>query len=101
MPRRLRHTAGASSDLDEARRWLPTQLRSAAAARQPLAAIRADILRLAVGEHWGVRELPCTGDYRAPDRVIPDTGRPDTAADVLVLRVFGPGESRAQIRSGT
>jgi hypothetical protein len=26
--------------------------------------------------------------------VIPDTGRDETAGDVLVLRVFGPGQSR-------
>jgi hypothetical protein len=27
-------------------------------------------------------------------RVVPDTGRNDTAGDVLVLRVFGPGQDR-------
>jgi hypothetical protein len=65
-----------------------------------LAAIRADIRRLKqhpclypVGQYPGVRELPCTGGYRALNRVAPDTGRDQTAGDVQVLRVFGPGQS--------
>lgn len=29
--------------------------------------------------------------------VRPDTGRNDTAGDVLVLRVFGPGQSRERL----
>jgi hypothetical protein len=41
-----------------------------------------------------VRELPCAGGYRAICEVSLDTGRNDTAGDVLVLRVFGPGQSR-------
>jgi len=54
-------------------------------------------LRYPVGQHPGVRELPCDGSYRALYRVIPDTGRDDTAGDVRVLRVFGPGQSRTQL----
>ena len=38
-----------------------------------------------------MRELPCAGDYRALNRVIPDTGWDETAGVVRVLRVFGPG----------
>jgi hypothetical protein len=44
-----------------------------------------------------VRELPCDGGYRAPYRVIPDTGRSETAGDVLVLRVLGPGQDRGTV----
>jgi hypothetical protein len=44
-----------------------------------------------------VRGLPCDGGYRAPDRVIPDTGRDQTCGDVRVLRVFGPGQSRDRL----
>lgn len=45
----------------------------------------------------GVRELPCDGGYRALYEVIPDTGREETAGDVLVLRVFGPGQDRGML----
>jgi hypothetical protein len=47
-----------------------------------------------VGQHPGVRELPCDGGYRLLYEVRPDTGRDETAGDVRVLRVFGPGQSR-------
>jgi len=67
-------------------------------------ALRAAINRLRqhpclfpVGDHAGVRELPCEGGYRALYRVHPDTGRNETAGDVRVLRVFGPGQSREQL----
>jgi hypothetical protein len=43
-----------------------------------------------------VRELP-TGGYRALYEVIPDTGRDETAGDVRVLRVYGPGQSRDRL----
>jgi hypothetical protein len=48
-------------------------------------------------EHPGTRELPCEGGYRALYEVRPDTGRSETAGDVVVLRVFGPGQSRGQL----
>ena len=41
----------------------------------------------------GVRELRCAGGYRALYEAIPDTGRDETAGDVQVLPVFGPGQS--------
>jgi hypothetical protein len=44
-----------------------------------------------------VRELPCAGGYRALYRVTQDTGRDQTAGDVTVPRVFGPGQSRAHL----
>ncbi len=103
MPRRLSYTEKAGDDLDTLRRWL-TQPGAGPAARRRLAAIRADIRRLKqhpcrypVGLHPGVRELPCAGGYRALYRVTPDTGRDETAGDVRVLRVFGPGQSRNRL----
>jgi plasmid stabilization system protein ParE len=102
VPRRLRYTDEALADLDAIRRWL-TQPGSGSAAQRELAAIRPSIRQLrhhpclhALGDHPGVRELPCGDDYRALYRVHPDTGHNDTAGDVRVLRVFGPGQSRDQ-----
>ena len=37
------------------------------------------------------------GGNRAYFRVRPDTGRNDTAGDTLILRVFGPGQSRGRL----
>lgn len=100
MPRRLRFTHKALDDFDAIRRW-QTQPGSGQAAIRRLTAIRTAIRRLrqhpclyAVGDCPNVRELPCDGGYRVLYRVHPDTGRSETAGDVLVLRVFGPGQSR-------
>jgi hypothetical protein len=49
------------------------------------------------GPHPGVRELPCDGGYRVLYRVDPDTGHNETAGDVRVLRIFGPGQSSDQL----
>ncbi|HUB15921.1 MAG TPA: hypothetical protein VMB34_28505 [Acetobacteraceae bacterium] len=40
--------------------------------------------------------MPCDAGYRALDEVHPDTGRDETAGDVTVLRVYGPGQDRRQ-----
>lgn len=103
MPREPRYTDKALADLDAVARWL-TQPGAGPAARRRLAAIWAAIERLRehpclypVGAYPGVRELPCDGGYRALYRVIPDTGRDETAGEVQVLRVFGPGQSRARL----
>jgi plasmid stabilization system protein ParE len=100
VPRRLIFAPRARQDLDAARGWL-TQPGSGPVARRKLAAIWTAIEQLRdhpcmypVGEHPGVRELPCDGGYRALYEVIPDTGRSETAGDVRVLRVFGPGQDR-------
>ncbi len=53
--------------------------------------------RCPVGQHTGVRESPCSSGYRALYEVQPDTGRDETAGDVRVLRVFGPGQSRDRL----
>jgi plasmid stabilization system protein ParE len=103
VPRQLRYTEKAGDDLDDVRRWL-TQPGAGPVAQRRLAAIRADIRRLKqhpclypVGQHPGVRELPCAGGYRALYRVNPDTGRDETAGDVIVLRVYGPGQDRRRL----
>jgi len=85
VPRTLIYAPRARDDLAAIRRWL-TQPGSGTAARRRLAAIRNAINRL--------RELPCEGGYRALYEIIPDTGRNETAGDVRVLRVFGPGQDR-------
>lgn len=103
MPRRLVYAPRAREDLEAIRVWL-MQPGSGPAARRRLAAIRAAINRLRqqpylypIGDHPGVRELPCAGGYRAVYRVTPDTSRNDTAGDVRILRLFGPGQSRERI----
>lgn len=103
MPRRLRYTEVARGDLDAIRSWL-TQPGAGVKARQRLAAIRRVIARLAphpcrypVGSHPGTRELPCEDGYRALYRIVADIGRDETAGDVLVLRIFGPGQSRVRL----
>ncbi|MBV9539521.1 MAG: type II toxin-antitoxin system RelE/ParE family toxin [Acidisphaera sp.] len=101
MPRRLRYTDEARDDLEGIRCWL-TQPGSGSVARRRLAALRTTIeqlrthpCRYPVGRHRGVRELPCPGGYRAPYEVAPDTGRDADAGDVIVLRVYGPGQDRS------
>jgi plasmid stabilization system protein ParE len=103
VPRRLIYAREALADLDAIRGW-QTQPGSGPAAIRRLRSIRAAIKRLKqypclypVGDHAGVRELPCEGGYRALYRVHPDTGRNGTAGDVRVLRVFGPGQSREHL----
>ena len=103
MPRELGYTDKALADLDTITSWL-TQPGSGPAARRRLMAIwvaiehlREHPCRYPVGQHPGVRELPCDGGYRALYDVSPDTGRDDTAGDVRVLRVFGPGQLRDRL----
>jgi plasmid stabilization system protein ParE len=103
MPRKLTYAPRALADLEAIRVWL-TQPGAGTAARCRLAAVRASINELrqhpclsAIGQHPGVRELPCEGGYRALHEVHLDTGRNETAGDVHVLRVFGPGQSRERL----
>ncbi len=100
MARDLRFTHGALLDLEAVRRW---QTQPGAAALRKLTRIRASVrdlreapCRHPVGTHAGVRELPAYG-HRVMYIVQPDTGRNDTAGDILVLRVFGPGQRRAEL----
>ena len=103
MPRELRYTDKALADLNALASWLtqpgagPTARRRLTAVWVAIERLREYLCRCPVGEHPGVRELPCNGGYRALYRVIPDTGRDETAGDVRVLRVFGPGQSRDRL----
>ncbi len=98
--RRLRYTPEAREDLESILHW-QTQPGSGAAARHRLKAIRDAINRLRehpcrfpTVDHPSVRELPCEGGHRVLYEVTPDTGSNETAGDVRVLRVYGPGQSR-------
>lgn len=59
--------------------------------------LRQHPCRYPLGEHHGVRELPCAGGYRALYIVEPDTGRDATAGDVQMMRVVDPGQSRERL----
>jgi plasmid stabilization system protein ParE len=102
VPRELIYAPEALADLEEATGWL-IQPGSGPKAWRRLAALRDSIERLRehpclwpISQHASVRELPCEGGYRALYEVFPDTGRNDTAGDVIVLRVFGPGQDRGR-----
>jgi hypothetical protein len=93
----------ALADLASIRFWL-TQPGAGSIASRKLVAIRASIRRLRLhpclhplGQYAGVRELACDGGYCALYRVTPDTGLNETSGDVLVLRVFGPGQDRDRL----
>lgn len=103
MARRLIYAEEARDDFEAVRDWL-TQPGSGPVARRKLAAIRADIRRLQqqpclwpVGDHPGIRVMPAAGGYHVFYKVIPDTGRNETAGDVFVLRVYGPGQDRRRL----
>ena len=99
MPRILDFTDEAIDDLAAMRGWY-SQPGAGAAAKRRAQAIMAAIWRLrempclhARGDRPGTREMSCEG-HRVIYRVDPDTGSNATAGDVLVLAVFGPGQSR-------
>jgi plasmid stabilization system protein ParE len=103
VPRALRYADSALADLEAIAHWL-AQPGSGPAARRRLTSLWASIEQLreypclsAIGRHQGVRERPCAGGYRVFYAVHPDTGRNDTAGEVRVLRVFGPGQSRERL----
>lgn len=95
--RAVRLTEDAARDLDGVRAWF-TQPGAGAQAARRLGHILVSIDRLAdhpclyprVGHH---RELSVEG-HRVIYRVTPDTDRDATAGDVLVLRIWGPGQNR-------
>jgi plasmid stabilization system protein ParE len=103
VSRPLIYAPRALADLDAITSWL-TQPGAGPAAQRRLTAIWTAIERLCLhpclypaGQHTGVPELPCDGGYRALYKVLPDTGRDETAGDSRVLRVFGPGQSRDRL----
>lgn len=102
MARILTVSAAALRDLEAAREWLSQPGAGAAAARR-LIRIRAAVRDLKQhpcmwpeGEHSGVREYPVAG-HMIMYEVSPDTGDSRTAGDVVVLRIFGPGQLRERL----
>ncbi|MGH7152604.1 MAG: type II toxin-antitoxin system RelE/ParE family toxin [Acetobacteraceae bacterium] len=96
--RTITYTVAALVDISAMQAWL-TQPGAAARARRRMVRILAAIdgladhpCRFAVGSA-GVCEFTCEG-YRIVYRVLPDTGRDETAGDVQLLRLFGPGQLR-------
>ena len=101
MRRTLTYTDEAIRDLIAIRHWL-TQPGAGPTAKKRLQSITraADSLvqhpcRYSKGEVAGTRELPCEG-HRIVYSVNPDTSDNASAGDVLILRIFGPGQSRGQ-----
>ena len=102
MARTLTISAAALGDLETAREWLRQPGAGAAAARR-LIRIRTAIRELREhpcmwpeGEHHRVRECPVAG-HMIMYEVHPDTGDNRTAGDVVVLRIFGPGQLRERL----
>jgi plasmid stabilization system protein ParE len=99
VSRSIRLSPAAEEDLQAIRAWLdqPGSGPRARARRRAIAQAIRDLVRhpsrYPVGDHQGVRERPVAG-HRVLYCVMPDTGDNATAGDVLVLRVFGPGQSR-------
>jgi len=67
------------------------------AIRMAIRRLRQHLCRFPLGEHQGVRELSRDGGYRALCEVTPDTGRNETAGNVLIPRVFGCGQERSTL----
>jgi plasmid stabilization system protein ParE len=95
--RRLEITEPALDDLAAARRWLRQPGAGQAAARRlrhierALTELRTGPCRWPYSEHEGARERVVEG-YKIVYEVRPDTGDNASAGDVLVLRIFGPGQ---------
>jgi plasmid stabilization system protein ParE len=89
----------ALRDIDAIRRWhtQPGAGRAAAARirqiRTAIQGLKAHPCRYPYGAHPGTRELTSAG-HRIVYQVDPDTGDNRTAGDVMVLRVYGPGQAR-------
>jgi plasmid stabilization system protein ParE len=99
MARKLQFSDKAVDDLSALRLWYsqPGAGRTAKRRAQAIAAairrLRQNPCRYVRGEHPGTRQMVVEG-HVVVYVVDPDTGRDKTAGDVLVLRVFGPGQSR-------
>lgn len=100
MPRRLDLARQAVVDLRAIRHWL-AQPGAGHVAKRRERAIRAAIERLRRtpcihphGARPGTREMVIE-DHVVVYELHPDTGSNATAGDVLVLRVFGPGQDQA------
>jgi plasmid stabilization system protein ParE len=99
MSRKLHLADKAIDDLSATRLWYrqPGAGRAAKRRTQAIAAaigcLRQNPCRYARGDHPGTRQMVIEGHVVIYE-IHPDTGRDTTAGDVLVLRVFGPGQSR-------
>jgi plasmid stabilization system protein ParE len=99
--RRLRFSARALEDLGRIHRWY-SQPGAGQIARRRLAQIKADIRSLQKNpvmwprREQGARELNTEG-HTVVCTVTPDTGDRRTAGDVIILRVFGPGQDRSSL----
>ena len=99
MPRRLLYSRLAADDLAEIRLWHP-QPGAGDAARRRLQAILAALANLPTtpcryrrSDYPGTRRMTVE-HHVVIYRVDPDTGDNETAGDVQVLRVFGPGQQQ-------
>lgn len=99
MARSLSYSREASADI-EVVRWWYAQPGAGRTAQRRIRAILAAIGRLRQhpsryphGDHPGTRRMAVEG-HAVIYEVIPDTGHDATAGDVVVLRVFGPGQDR-------
>ena len=102
MPRKLRVSSEAATDIEHIQAWYSQHGAGAVAARRVraiLAAIRrlrSHPCRYPRDERPGARRMVIEG-HAVIYEVIPDTGRDATAGDVTVLRVFGPGQDRSGV----
>ena len=71
----------------------PAALRRIDKIRRAIAALQNFPCRYPKGEHSGTRVLTVERHVIVSE-IHPDTGRNETAGDVVVLRVFGPGQQR-------
>jgi plasmid stabilization system protein ParE len=96
LKRRLEYAANAERDLSRAIAW-QTQPGAGTAARRRLAAIVAAVNALRHHPCLWRREAGLGGvlivaGHRVVYSVEPDTGRDETAGDVVILRILGPGQ---------
>ncbi|MBV8520939.1 MAG: type II toxin-antitoxin system RelE/ParE family toxin [Acetobacteraceae bacterium] len=100
MTRIVRFSRQGGRDLNSVRAWF-TQPGAGPRAQRRLAHIERSILELAnhpcrhPREPHGWREFTIE-EHRVRYRVSRDTGRDTTAGNVLVLRIFGPGQDRSR-----
>jgi plasmid stabilization system protein ParE len=95
--RRFEFTDLALDDLAAVRQWLEQPGAGRAAARR-LGQIKRAIKELRLAPcRWPYRDdegarVRIIERYKIVYEVLPDTGNDATAGDVLVLRIFGPGQ---------
>ena len=98
MARRVTTTDTAARGLRAARRWL-TQPGSGLVGARRYAALRLARRSLRSYPYLGVSSPETPGhrqlaisDYRLIHTVEPDTGDADTAGDIVIIAVLGPGQ---------